>query len=751
MLRSRKVRAVAGALVVCCARMAWATEITVPDPNQSIYDIQDALNLAVSGDTIIISPGTYVGSGNVNLLVNKDITIRSTDPNDPNVVSSTIIDGEGQSRGWRLVGTQQSPLTNDCEILGLTFTNCYFDYTGQSTGGGAAIYCNYAAPTVRHCAFSDNQAIRDATGGANIAGGALLLLDCANGGTAVIEECTFDENQCASHDSTSGGYAGAKGGAAACINSPASFLENVFTYNAAGPTALQPGAPGSTTKNYPDYSSYGGAIYLSGAYSWTFEDNTFQYNTARYHLVDTGNVTRSTSGGAVYVGAVNSATWARDVFEYNESIVRVDVENAISTCGATGGAFHATDCDIQGCAFLYNTAEVLTNSSEDGSLTGTGEAIAAGGAIVAFNETELSSYRATGLCALTEIRNNTATVVDVDRTASCLAHAFGGGIAVRSYSVTIAESQITGNLAKALVYTGTTDQILSVDANSTGITEVFSAGGGGIALDTDATTTRIFDTLIADNTAIAPDGNDALGGGLLIGATSQNTFVRNCTIVANDAYCGGGVAFAAYGNNSDPNTVQDANVPVIWNSILWDNSATNGPQLATLYRCWWAVKYSCVEGGLSDVYNTWDPNYATWWNDNLIMDPNDPNDHPHFKDPNNGDYHLLRTSPCIDASDPNSTALDPNEAYDFDMHPRPQFSDPNNPNDIGADEVLLLGDMNCDGSADYGDINPFVDALAYPETYAADYPCCDILAGDLSGNGTTGYEDINLFVELLTS
>jgi hypothetical protein len=63
----------------------------------------------------------------------------------------------------------------------------------------------------------------------------------------------------------------------------------------------------------------------------------------------------------------------------------------------------------------------------------------------------------------------------------------------------------------------------------------------------------------------------------------------------------------------------------------------------------------------------------------------------------------------------------------------------------------LLGDINCDGEVDFGDINPFVLILSNPEAWAAHYPACDASNGDINNNGTVGFDDINPFVRLLCS
>jgi len=64
---------------------------------------------------------------------------------------------------------------------------------------------------------------------------------------------------------------------------------------------------------------------------------------------------------------------------------------------------------------------------------------------------------------------------------------------------------------------------------------------------------------------------------------------------------------------------------------------------------------------------------------------------------------------------------------------------------------LPVGDMNCDGLVNFGDINPFVLALTNPTGYAAAYPNCDIMLADINGDGLVNFADINPFVRLLTS
>ncbi len=70
-------------------------------------------------------------------------------------------------------------------------------------------------------------------------------------------------------------------------------------------------------------------------------------------------------------------------------------------------------------------------------------------------------------------------------------------------------------------------------------------------------------------------------------------------------------------------------------------------------------------------------------------------------------------------------------------------------NDVSF-EMLLRGDMNCDGVVSVGDINPFVLALTNPAAYQAAFPGCDIFNGDCNCDGQISVGDINCFVSLVT-
>jgi hypothetical protein len=68
-----------------------------------------------------------------------------------------------------------------------------------------------------------------------------------------------------------------------------------------------------------------------------------------------------------------------------------------------------------------------------------------------------------------------------------------------------------------------------------------------------------------------------------------------------------------------------------------------------------------------------------------------------------------------------------------------------------AVQQRAIGDLNCDGSVDFADINPFVLALVDPDGYAAQHADCDLLNADINDDGEVGFADINPFVALLTA
>ena len=117
--------------------------------------IQMAINDANEGDTIIVSPGTYLE--NITFR-GKNIVLTGTNPDDPEVVAATVIHGYGQST----VVTFANGETSEAVITGFTITGGYgtmlpAEFIGREsviTGGG--ILCMASSPTITKNVITGN-------------------------------------------------------------------------------------------------------------------------------------------------------------------------------------------------------------------------------------------------------------------------------------------------------------------------------------------------------------------------------------------------------------------------------------------------------------------------------------------------------------------------------------------------------------------------------------------------------------------
>ncbi|MCH7848423.1 MAG: right-handed parallel beta-helix repeat-containing protein, partial [Planctomycetes bacterium] len=131
------------ALAICSLRVS-ADIIHVP---ADFPTIQAAIDAATDGDEVVIAPDTYTGSQNRDLdFTGKAITVRSTDPNDPDVVAATIIDCQQAGRGFIF----QSEETLESVVDGLTVVN------GFATDGAGVYLVNGSSATIKNCVFTGN-------------------------------------------------------------------------------------------------------------------------------------------------------------------------------------------------------------------------------------------------------------------------------------------------------------------------------------------------------------------------------------------------------------------------------------------------------------------------------------------------------------------------------------------------------------------------------------------------------------------
>jgi len=213
---------------------------------------------------------------------------------------------------------------------------------------------------------------------------------------------------------------------------------------------------------------------------------------------------------------------------------------------------------------------------------------------------------------------------------------FGGGIGIKGGTAVVENTIITNNHSTTkgggIYYSARFkgfDIISSVISNNTS-----NRGGGVDYMSGGFWDKRLYikDTEISGNIATYNGPHGYESGGALRGGNAQ-VILENVTLINNKGltdFCLANYMFQ------------------ISNSIIWNNKISlfsqHGDSIPTL------IKYSDVENGKDNFiitgYNTLE------WGDGNI------NVYPDFVDTSSANFHLLNTSPCIDAGNPDSSYND---------------------------------------------------------------------------------------------
>ncbi|MDY6954503.1 MAG: right-handed parallel beta-helix repeat-containing protein, partial [Thermodesulfobacteriota bacterium] len=192
-------------------------------------------------------------------------------------------------------------------------------------------------------------------------------------------------------------------------------------------------------------------------------------------------------------------------------------------------------------------------------------------------------------------------------------------------------------------------------------------GGGGISLWSGTiyygTYSYIFNNLIVNNIATCSD--DSCGGGGIY-CRYDTSQIYNNTIFENQAYRGGGMYVVTYDNLP----------PVVTNCIFWENKAIKGSE----------IQLESSSGSSADI--TYCDIMGGWLGKGNI------DENPIFVSPENGDFHLTYSSPCIDLG--NDLVITTSEDFEGD----PRIAEETV--DIGADEfyphLYYTGDATPSGT-----------------------------------------------------
>jgi len=186
-------------------------------PGAAFASIRKAIDSAENGDTVIVLPGVYTGDGNRDIDFNgKAITVRSSDPNDPDIVAATIVDCQGteedRHRGFYFRNSEGP----DCVVAGLTIINGYapieqISVDPRLASVGGAIRCSGASPTIRNCVITGNT-VGGGDGGYSADGGSGIY-----GCGGPISGCTIAGNSSDMSGGRKGAVYGCDGSITDCI------------------------------------------------------------------------------------------------------------------------------------------------------------------------------------------------------------------------------------------------------------------------------------------------------------------------------------------------------------------------------------------------------------------------------------------------------------------------------------------------------------------------------------------------------
>jgi predicted outer membrane repeat protein len=350
------------ALLGTFVRQAAATTIRVPADQPTL---QSGINATVSGDTVLVSAGTYAGLGNHDLdFDGRNIVFRSVAG-----AINTIISVSGPGRGFSFTsGETPLAVVDGFTVQGGLLLRSPAEKRSPKTvaksgsNNGAAMLCISSSPTIRNCRFVN---------GIALGGGGVYVMNA----TITFQDCVFSNNR-----------AGGDGGGILAETSSLHLVHCTFLNNRAGEGDVGRGGGvssdsgwliaedctfnGNQVQSTGDDSitlADGGGIYASGVISLT--SCTFESNAALATNDDTqvGNIARG--GGAMLLGS--DAVLSDCIFLKNS----VESSSGIASLGANqslGGGLFCEGAVLNGCTIGQSTASAagspLSNTASGGGV-----------------------------------------------------------------------------------------------------------------------------------------------------------------------------------------------------------------------------------------------------------------------------------------------------------------------------------------------------------------------------------------------
>jgi predicted outer membrane repeat protein len=598
--------------------------------------IQDAIDAAGDGDTVVVAPGVYAGAGNTELDLGGKLVMVCSEWGP----KSCYIDGGNSVRAFHVHRGEP----NGTLIRGFTIQNCSEQYgvaircennstlavadcvirygvgSGTPSHGGAA-WCMGGSSTVfTHCEIRGNYAYRGA--GLFFGDGNHRVLNCliadnmgimhGAGVHAQGSSCTVTMTNCTIASNWTTDVTDGDGGGLYAYNSAYVPVSNSIIWgNSSGNNSGHQIYTSSLGAVELDTCCFGNAADdLAGTgISWVdslpgTDPDFVDVSAENYHLKSGSACENAADPYFIY--------WYEDLDNRDRFVGNADL-------GPYEGVWYIAPDQ-------YTTIQDAINAAGDGDVVGVRDGFWSGAGNVNLDpggkDLWIRSFNGSGTCVIDGSSTNRAFYLQNGETKRCVIEGFAiqncGGYSLGSAIYVRDDTALCSPVFRDCMVTSCTsmygavniydDRATFINCRIVGNTSTDICGGVYVFNET----TKFVNCVISENTATTR------AGGIGFYGNPKSTLI-NCTISNNSAPEGGGIYSGKL---------------TIVNSIIWGNSGAEGADIR--------VGFDTMDISYSDINmaGVYDPtSRITWGNGNIDADPD-------FVGA--GNYMLQPASPCID-------------------------------------------------------------------------------------------------------